>query len=88
MDINQFQEYLKNDSEFDKAMDSQLLRSLSHVTLVKNLQENKWQINYSGDEDIRKALFNLAVSQSAAVLSMQKEESKLEDVFQQLTLIR
>lgn len=91
-DTKVLREKLKSENtvivEFDKAIDSQLLRSLSHVTSVKNLQENKWQINYSGDEDIRKALFNLAVSQSAAVLSMQKEESKLEDVFQQLTLIR
>ncbi len=91
-DTKVLREKLKSENtvvvEFDKAIDSQLLRSLSHVTSVKNLQENKWQINYSGDEDIRKALFNLAVSQSAAVLSMQKEESKLEDVFQQLTLIK
>ena len=46
---------------------------------------NTWKVNYSGDDDVRKAVFTMAVSHNVAVLSMQKEESRLEDVFQQLT---
>jgi len=71
--------------EFDRQMDASLLRNLPHVTDVKHSGGNKWTIAYSGDEDVRKDIFNLAVTKNMTVLSMQKEESRLEDVFQQLT---
>lgn len=71
--------------EFDKQIDSSILKSLPHVTVVKHAGGNKWIVSYSGDEDVRKDIFNLAVARNITVLSMQKEEGRLEDVFQQLT---
>lgn len=71
--------------EFDKTIDEKLLKTLNNISSVKSMQENKWQINYSGDTDIRPDIFKLAVDNNLTVLSMHKEESKLEDIFQQLT---
>jgi ABC-2 type transport system ATP-binding protein len=71
--------------EFDKQIDSAVLKALPHVTSVKHSGGNKWMVSCSGDDDIRKDIFNLAVSKNITVLSMQKEESRLEDIFQQLT---
>ncbi len=71
--------------EFDKPIDASLLKKVAHVSSVKNVSGNTWKVYHTGDVDIRKALFNLAVSLDIAVLSMQKEEGRLEDIFQQLT---
>ena len=71
--------------EFDGKIDAKWLQSIPTVSKVIQHSGNTWKVNYSGDDDVRKAVFTMAVSHNVAVLSMQKEESRLEDVFQQLT---
>ncbi len=71
--------------EFDGKIDAKWLQDIPTVSKVIHHSGNTWKVNYSGDDDVRKAVFTMAVSHNIAVLSMQKEESRLEDVFQLLT---
>ena len=71
--------------EFDQAVaDSLLLDNLP----VKNLEaksEKSYLISSSSEEDIRPLLFDFAVDNQFKILSMNEQQSSLEDVFQQLT---
>jgi ABC-2 type transport system ATP-binding protein len=44
-----------------------------------------WLIEAEGDEDIRPSIFNFAVKNNLTVLSLNKQENNLEEVFRQLT---
>ncbi len=71
--------------EFDRAAEESLIRSLKGITGVTPAGPCTWLIEAEGDDDIRPALFDLAVRNKLTVLSMQKKESNLEEVFRQLT---
>lgn len=71
--------------EFDATIDIKLLQSISGVESVKHLQGNTYQIIASDEKDIRKDIFNIAVQQNIGVLTLNKEEQKMEDVFKELT---
>lgn len=71
--------------EFDAAIDTKLLQSISGVESVKHLQGNTYQIVATDEKDIRKDIFNIAVQQNIGVLTLNKEEQKMEDVFKELT---
>jgi ABC-2 type transport system ATP-binding protein len=71
--------------EFDKDTTEESLKEIAHVGTVRKIRNNLWQIEAEGDEDIRPALFNFAVRNSLTVLSLQKQENNLEEVFRHLT---
>lgn len=71
--------------EFDKAVDASLLSSLDKVLNVKCLTGNTWQLEAEGEDDIRSAVFRLAVQNNLTVLSLSKQQSNLEEVFRHLT---
>ena len=71
--------------EFDKPVAANLLRSISGVSDVKGISETTWQLGSSGEKDIRQAIFAFAVSNELSVLTVQKEEQRLEDIFKRLT---
>ncbi len=69
--------------EFGKEMDKNVLLQLENVTDARAVNDRIWLIQST--HDIREKLFQLAVNQKNSVLSMQKIEKKLEDVFRELT---
>lgn len=71
--------------EFDKDTKEKSLAGIANVNTVKQIKNNIWLIEAEGDEDIRPALFNFAVNNNLMVLSLQKQESNLEEVFRHLT---
>lgn len=71
--------------EFDKVADEKVLASLPHVTLVRQQGDKQWLVEAEGDDDIRPLLFDFAVKNNLTVLSLQKHESNLEEVFRHLT---
>jgi ABC-2 type transport system ATP-binding protein len=71
--------------EFDKDILESTIKDIPSVTVVRRVRDNSWLIEADGDQDIRPAIFNLAVSNSLTVLSLQKNESNLEEVFRHLT---
>jgi ABC-2 type transport system ATP-binding protein len=71
--------------EFDKDPSASSLTEISNIKSAKKTSSNSWLIEAEGDEDIRPLLFNFAVKNNLTVLSMQKQENNLEEVFRQLT---
>jgi ABC-2 type transport system ATP-binding protein len=71
--------------EFDKAISDAQLKSIEGITSVKNSAGNTWQIQANTAKDIRSDIFQFAVKNELTLLTLQKEEQKLEGVFKQLT---
>ncbi len=71
--------------EFDKPVNQNLLETINGIDAVKNTGGNTWQLSSSSDGDPRKDIFNFAVANNLGVLTLNREEQKLEDVFKDLT---
>lgn len=71
--------------EFDKTVNSKDLKKLPGVEDAIVVSGNNWKIIADPDRDVRKELFNYAVKNDIGILTLNKEEQKLEDVFKQLT---
>ncbi len=71
--------------EFDGEVEAGLLRRVKGVLDVKNISGNTWLVESPENQDVRSEIFRFAVTRNRAVLSMQKQANKLEDVFQKLT---
>lgn len=71
--------------EFDGAVNKQDLKNIPGVEDVASTGDNSWKIVASLESDVRKELFNYAVKNNRSVLTLNREEQKLEDVFKQLT---
>jgi len=70
--------------EFSKKVSKSLLEALKGVKSVTIESDNIYKIE-TNEEDIREDIFQFAVKNKIAVLSLQKEEQGLEKVFQRLT---
>lgn len=71
--------------EFDKETSRNSLKNISGVFDANNIKGTTWQIEVHSDNDIRPAIFQYAVQNGLTVLTLQKEEQRLEDVFKHLT---
>jgi len=71
--------------EFDKPVGEPQLLGIKNVIKAWQINDALWNLEAEGDEDIRPAVFTFAVNNDLKVLSLQKEESNLEEVFRQLT---
>ena len=56
------------------------------IVAAESTSENFWIIRTNTNDDIRKDIAEMALQQNIAVLSMNKKELKLEEVFKELTL--
>ena len=70
--------------EFNQTVDKKQLASIKGVLRVKPLENNTYEIE-SDKTDVRELIFKFAVDHNLSVLSMQKSEKGLEEIFQQLT---
>jgi ABC-2 type transport system ATP-binding protein len=71
--------------EFDKEPSRSALKNINGVREAKQAEGNTWLIEGNAGVDIRKGIFDYAVKNNISILSLQKLESKLEDVFKSLT---
>jgi ABC-2 type transport system ATP-binding protein len=71
--------------EFDRNPPESELAGITNITRITSLKENTWRLESEGEEDIRPLIFSFAVKNNLTVLSLQKQESNLEDVFRHLT---
>jgi ABC-2 type transport system ATP-binding protein len=71
--------------EFEKAIDENTLSKLTGVQSIERLELNNYLIQSKSEVDIRNDLFQFAIAQGTTVLTLKKEELKLEDIFKQLT---
>lgn len=71
--------------EFDKVVEHQKLESIAGVKKASKITDQVWLLTAANDEHVRTAIFEFAVKNNLVLLSIQKEEEKLEDVFRRLT---
>lgn len=71
--------------EFDQEINHHELKKINGVSDVILKGNNTFQIISPADTDLRKAIFDFAVQKKISVLSMQKEERSMEDVFKEYT---
>jgi len=71
--------------EFDKEVLVSQIKNIEGVEDSALIEKNTWKIISNIDTDVRKAIFNYAVTHDIGILTINKEEQKLEDVFKQLT---
>jgi len=71
--------------EFDKDTQASDLNLIANVSSVRQIKNKTWLIEAEGNDDIRPSVFHFAVTNNLTVLSLQKQENNLEEVFRQLT---
>ena len=71
--------------EFDKEVLVSHIKNIEGVEDSVLIEKNTWKIISNIDTDVRKSIFNYAVTHDISILTINKEEQKLEDVFKQLT---
>jgi len=71
--------------EFDRKPDSSKIQEIHGILKLKHLSDTQILVETDPAKDMRPVLFNFAVSEGLTVLSMQKREMSLEEVFQELT---
>ncbi len=79
---------LKNSTiiiEFNENPDVAMLEAIEGVNKVMKTDDNYWLIQHDASYDIRNNLFNFAVKNNLSVLSLQKKEKNLEQIFRKLT---
>ena len=71
--------------EFDKEVFVNTLKSINGVEDAILIDGKTWKIISDLEKDVRKELFNYAVKHNIGILTLNKEEQRLEDVFKALT---
>ena len=71
--------------EFGNNINKEELLKIASVNEVRKIEDNKWAISGEKNTDIRQLLFQFAVDNNNSVLSMQKQEKSLEDLFIEVT---
>jgi ABC-2 type transport system ATP-binding protein len=71
--------------EFDRMVEEAIIKEIAAISLARNIRGTTWEIEAEGEEDIRPAIFSFAVSHNLTVLSLQKKENNLEEIFRLLT---
>jgi ABC-2 type transport system ATP-binding protein len=71
--------------EFNAEVDEKLLREIKGTMNIAKLEQRCWLIETPVTIDVRDKIFEFAVSKNLAILSMQKKEKRLEEVFRELT---
>jgi ABC-2 type transport system ATP-binding protein len=71
--------------EFDREVDRELLQSIQDITSLVQKADKIWCFESVSTPDLRKLIFDFAVKQHLSILSLTKEDQKMEDVFRNLT---
>jgi len=71
--------------EFNKPVGKELLMAIPGVDDAVNTRGNNWLLESPMKMDVREEIFKFAVKNGTSVLSLQKKENNLEEVFQELT---
>ena len=71
--------------EFDKELDRSKLSEIEIANNIVAAGVNTWQIEAESAEDIRPAIFKFAVDNNLTVLSLNKRQNNLEEIFRHLT---
>lgn len=71
--------------EFRNPVRRDALERIPGISSLTELGTNKWKIISAGMDTLKEEVFRVAVENNTIILSMNEEEQRLEEVFQQLT---
>jgi hypothetical protein len=71
--------------EFNTAVDEHKLKGIAVINDYRKVDDRTWLLCNTQGVDFREDIFNFAVSQQISILSIQKQEKRLEDIFRELT---
>ncbi|PLX02863.1 MAG: gliding motility-associated ABC transporter ATP-binding subunit GldA [Marinilabiliales bacterium] len=71
--------------EFNRSVTKKQLMQIEGVDNVANTDDKNWLLQSPSEGDLRELVFKFAVKNDLTVLSMQRKEKRLEEVFQELT---
>jgi len=71
--------------EFKETPELKLLSAISGVKTVKKEKDNQWLVYSQPGKDPREEIFRFAADKGLTLLTLNKEHSSLENVFQELT---
>jgi len=71
--------------ELNKEVEINELKNIKGITNVTKSGKNKYELAFDNSEDVRKEIFQWAVRSDIQILSMNKKENNLENIFRQLT---
>jgi ABC-2 type transport system ATP-binding protein len=71
--------------EFKEDIPEKELMKIAHVSRVEKISEKSWLIETAEKKDVREDIFKFAVANNYNVLSLSRQELKIEDVFRRLT---
>ena len=71
--------------EFDKEIAMAQLKLIPGIDKVIQVNKTSWQLITNSNDDVRKLIFDFAVQNNLSVLTLNREEKKIEDVFKDLT---
>lgn len=71
--------------EFESATEINRLRQIPGVKRVQEAGKNKYMLYSDSNNDLRSTLFEFAVANNLKILTLQRSESSLEEIFHQLT---
>ena len=68
-------------------MDADSIRRVKGVVGVREVAAQQWVIRVAGQHDVRKDIAELAMSKGLVILTMTRNEIKLEEIFKTLTSV-
>lgn len=74
--------------EFEESVEENLLKTVAGVSKLENTNKNTWKFHSPPGTDLRSELFSFAVKNNLKILTLQKSETSLEEVFQHLTAVK
>jgi len=71
--------------ELNKEVSKDFWKPLNELKDLRNVNAKNWILEFETDKDMREELFKLAVANNLIILSLQKKDKSLEEVFRELT---
>lgn len=71
--------------EYSGELSKAQFMKIDGVISAQNIRANAWRVECEAGKEIRNELFQIAVKADLSVLGLQEEQTKLEDIFKQLT---
>lgn len=71
--------------QFKENIDQNIFKDLSEITNITKQESGNWKLKTNNPESVRRQIFELSLKNNLNIVSLQSENSSLEDIFRQLT---
>lgn len=71
--------------ELENEVEPEIWKGINGIENVIDLGNNKWKLESTSKEDLRSRIFQYAVDKKLSILSLNREEQRLEEIFRSLT---